>query len=87
MDPIRLAASPRTLDKHTKAGLGYYASLAARTWIKLPRVDLLNPLFPQPRALSTVVGIPCDPIGVVSPTYMIYPGLYFTHIAYVTFFD
>ena len=67
MDPARFVASPRTPDKHKPAGVGYYASLAARTWIKFPRVDLLNPLFPQPRALSTVVGIPRDPIGVVFP--------------------
>ena len=34
--PSRFVASPRIADKHEPAGVGYYASLAARTWIIPP---------------------------------------------------
>ena len=74
MDRARFVASPRTPDEHKPAGVGYYALLAARTWIKFPCVDLRNPLFPQPRAPPTVVEIPRDPIGVVPPDIFGMPG-------------
>ena len=38
--------------------------------IKYP-IDFLNPLFAQLRSSPTVVGIPCDLIGVVSPTSLV----------------
>ena len=60
MDPACFVASPRTPDEHKPVGVGYYASLAARTWINSQPALSTAPLPP------TVEGIPCDPIGVVS---------------------
>ena len=74
MDPACFVASLRTPDKHTPTGVGYYARIAARTWI-IPLRWSSNPIISTaPRPPTVAKGILRDPVGVVSPDIFGAPG-------------